>query len=306
MIRSMDEFVNFAKNLGRRKVAVAAAHDDNVLQSVQEAYENGLIDPILIGDKEKLINLSDKLGIDISKFEVVKEADDTKAAKMAVDMVVSGEAELLMKGHMMTGDLLRVVLDKNMGLRTDRILSHVGLVEMETYHKLLFITDAGINIQPDIKHKADIIQNAVDVAIALGNEKPKVAVLAAIELVNPSMQATLDAAALCKMVDRGQLRDCIVDGPLAIDNAINREAAIHKGINSEVAGDADILVVPDIEAGNILLKSFIFGCRAKSCAVINGARVPLIVTSRAEDYMAKLNSIALASIVSKKSPGYRA
>ncbi|MCX8128760.1 MAG: phosphate butyryltransferase [Clostridia bacterium] len=298
MIRSMDQFVEVSKKFGRKKISVAAAHDESVLHSVNEAYKLGLIDAVLVGDKEKILEISDRIGLDVLKFEIIKENDIHKAARIAVDIASSGEANALMKGNIMTGDFLKVVLDKASGLRTSRVLSHVSVFELQSYHKLLFLTDAALNIQPDLGRKADIIQNSVEVACALGIDVPKVAILAAVEVVNPDMQCTLDAAALSKMVDRGQIKNCIVDGPLAMDNAINMEAAVHKGIKSPVAGDADILVVPDIEAGNILHKSLVFLGRAKSCAVITGARVPLVVTSRAEDYIAKLYSIALASIVS--------
>lgn len=303
LVRSMDDFLQISQKLGRKKLAVAVAHDEHVLHSVNEAYNLGLVNAILVGDKEKILQLSDKIGLDVLKFEIVKEMDEQKAARIAADAVASGEANVLMKGKIMTGDFLRVVLDKGTGLRTSRILSHVSVFDLRTYHKLLFLTDAALNIQPDLPRKADIIQNAVDVAMALGVEKPKVAILAAIETVNPDMPCTLDAAALSKMVDRGQIRNCIVDGPLALDNAINPEAAQQKGITGEVAGDADILVVPDIESGNILHKSLVFLGSAKSCAVLVGAKVPIVVTSRAEDYMAKLNSIALASIVSASPTG---
>jgi phosphate butyryltransferase len=298
MIKSMDEFVEVSKKLGKKRLSVAAAHDENVLHSVNEAYKLGITDAILVGDKEKILEISDRIGLDVLKFEIIKENDVQKAARVAVDLASSGEANILMKGNIMTGEFLKVVLDKGSGLRTNRVLSHVSVFDLPTYHKLIYLTDAALNIQPDLARKVDIIQNAVDVSRALGIEVPKVAILAAIETVNPDMQCTLDAAALSKMVDRGQIKNCIVDGPLALDNAINLEAAQHKGIKSPVAGDADILVVPDIEAGNIFHKSLVFLGRAKSCAVFTGAKVPLVVTSRAEDYMAKLNSIALASIVS--------
>lgn len=300
LVKAMDEFIKVSKKFGKRRLAVAVAHDDHVLHSVNEAYKSGLIEGILIGDKEKILRISEGIGLDVTKYEVIKELDDMKSARMAVDMAGSGDANVLMKGNIMTGDFLRIVLDKSAGVRTNRVLSHVSVFEMANYHKLLFLTDAALNIQPDLNRKADIIQNAVDVANSLGIEVPKVAILAAVEIVNPDMQTTLDAAVLSKMVDRGQIKNCIVDGPLAMDNAINLEAAFHKGIKSPVAGDADILVVPDIEAGNILHKSLVFLNKAKSCAVVTGAKVPIIVTSRAEDYMAKLNSIALASIVSAK------
>lgn len=298
MIRSMENIIDYVKGSVKKRIAVVAAHDEDVLQSVFEAARLGLVDASLIGDKKKIYEIAEKFEIDASGYEIIKEFDDTKAAKIAVDMVNSGNADIIMKGMLQTADLFRVVLDRESNLRTNRLLSHIGLVELPAYHKLLFITDAGLNISPDLKQKADIIQNAVDVALSLGIEKPKVAILAAIELVNPAMQCTLDAASLSKMADRGQIKNCIIDGPLALDNAVDLAAAMHKGIRSEVAGDADILMVPDIEAGNILVKSLIFLSKAKSCGIVAGARVPLVVTSRADDSMTKLSSIALASMIS--------
>lgn len=298
MVRTMAELKDFAQNIRKRRVVVAVAQDEDVLQSVHEAFKMGLIDVSLVGDKKKIYDMAENLKIDVSGYEIIKELDDLKAVRIAVDMAGNGSADILMKGMIPTADLLRAVLDKSFDLRTNRILSHVGVYELQSYHKLLFVTDAGINIAPDLKQKADIVQNAVDVALSLGIEKPKVAILAAIEIVNPSMLATMEAAALSKMADRNQITNCIIDGPLAMDNAINLEAALHKGIKSEVAGDADILLTPDIESGNILVKTLSFLNNAKSCGVVAGARVPLVVTSRAEDHTTKLNSIALASLMS--------
>lgn len=276
------------------RIAVAAAHDDHVLQSLNAVYAKGYAAPILIGDKEKIFAIADELAIDVSRMTIIKELDERKAADIAVNLVNAGEADVLMKGLMQTADLLKAVLEREKGLRTNRLLSHIGVYEVESYGRLLFITDAGINITPDLKQKADIIQNAVTVCRSLGIDKPKVAVVAAVETVNPAMQATLDAAALTLMSQRGQLKNCIVDGPLGMDNAISKEAARHKGIVSQVSGEADILLVPDIEAGNILVKALIFLYQARSCGLITGARVPLIVTSRAESSAAKYYSILMA------------
>ena len=290
-LEQIEEFVS-GKNIGR--IAVAAAHDENVLVSIKQIFDKGYANPILIGDKEKIFRIAEKYGIDISQMDIIKETDDAQSARIAVNLVNGGEADVLMKGHMQTAELLRVVLDKEKGIRSNRVLSHVGIFEVESYHKLLFVTDAGINISPDLKQKVEIIQNAVYVANRLGIFNPKVAVLAAVEVVNPAMHSTVDAAALSKMAQRGQINNCIVDGPLAMDNAINLDAALHKHIESEVAGDADILVVPNIEAGNILVKSLVFLYKAKTCSVLTGAKAPLVVTSRAESSMTKYFSILLA------------
>lgn len=298
MVKTMEELKALVKGSKKKRVVVAVAQDEDVLQSVYDAHNMGLIEVSLIGDKKRIYEIADQLKIDVSGYEIIKELDAIKAIRIAVDMASNGSADVLMKGMIPTADLLKAALDKDYGVRSNRILSHVGVYEIAAYHKLLFVTDAGINISPDLKQKADIIQNAVNVALSIGIEKPKVAVLAAIEVVNPSMQATVEAAALSKMADRGQIRNCIIDGPLAMDNAINLEAALHKGIKSEVAGDADVLLTPNIEAGNILVKTLSFLNRANSCGIVAGARVPLVVTSRADDHMTKLNSIALASLMS--------
>jgi phosphate butyryltransferase len=276
------------------RIAVAAAHDDHVLQSLHEVSSKGYALPILIGDKEKIFKIADELQIDVSHMTIIKENDERKCAEIAVTLVNNGEADAIMKGLLQTADLLKAILEREKGLRTTLLLSHIGVYEIAGYHKLLFVTDGGINIAPDLRQKADIIRNAATVARALGVATPKVAVLAAVETVNPAMTVTLDAAALTVMQQRGQITGCLVDGPLAMDNAISSEAARHKHISSEVAGDADILLVPDIEAGNILVKSLIFLQKARSCGVIVGAKVPLIVTSRAEYSEAKYYSILLA------------
>lgn len=294
MISKLEQIEKFAAGKSGCKIVVAAAHDDNVLASLKEVYEKGYAEPILIGDKEKIFRIADDIKLDISRINIIKEMDDIQSARIAVNMINRGEAEVLMKGYLHTSELLRVVLDKEKGLRTKNVLSHIGIFEIDSYPKLLMVTDAGINISPDLKHKAEIIQNAVDVAIKLGIQKPKVAVLSAVEVVNPAMQSTVDAAALSKMAQRGQITNCIVDGPLAMDNAINLEAAQHKNIESDVVGDADILVVPNIEAGNILVKSLVFLYKARTCSILTGAKVPMVVTSRADDSISKYYSIILA------------
>jgi len=298
LIKKLQQIEDFVSGKTGKKLVVVAAHDDNVLASVKEVHAKGYANPILIGDKEKILKLADEVEVDVSRMSIIKEADDIQSARLAVNMVNSGEADVLMKGHIMTGDLMKVVMDKEKGLRTNRIISHVGIFEVRDYPKLLFVTDAGINISPDLKQKAEIIQNAVHVAHRLGIDKPKVAVLSAVEVVNPSIQSTIDAATLAKMAQRGQITGCTVDGPLSMDNAINPDAALHKHIESDVAGDADILVAPNIESANILLKSLVFLFKAGSCATITGARVPLVVTSRAEDSKSKYYSILLALAMS--------
>lgn len=290
----LDQIEKQITGRGVGRIAVVAAHDEAVIQSLIPLYKKGLIQPTLIGNRDEIFRIADELGMDLSQINIIKETDPSKCAEIGVGLVGTGEADIIMKGHLQTADLLRAVLEKEKGLRTGNLLSHCGVFEMPGYHKLLLVTDAGINIAPDLKQKMQIIQNAVTVMHSLDVERPKVAVLAAVELVNPAMPATLDAAALAKMAQRGQIGNCVVDGPLAMDNAVSLEAAKEKHIVSDVAGDADILLVPDIEAGNIMVKALVFLYNARTCGVITGAKVPLVVTSRADSSDTKHNSILLA------------
>ncbi|PKM49934.1 MAG: phosphate butyryltransferase [Firmicutes bacterium HGW-Firmicutes-7] len=294
MIRKLGQLEMLITNKPKGRIVIVAAHDDNVLMSIKEVYEKGYVEPILIGDKEKIFKIANEIGLDVSGMNIIKELDDTQGARIAVNMINNREADIIMKGYLHTAELLKVVLDKENGLRTKNVISHVSVFEVEPYGKLLMVTDAGINIKPDLKQKAEIIQNAVNVAINIGIDRPKVAALSAVEVVNPSIQSTIDAAALSKMAQRGQILNCTVDGPLGMDNAINLEAAKHKNIESEVAGDADILMVPDIESGNILVKTLTFLYNSKSCSVLAGAKVPIVVTSRADDSITKYYSIILS------------
>jgi phosphate butyryltransferase len=299
MITSFDGMLSAVKNCPVRKVAVAVAQDDAVLEAVQGAKAQGVADAILVGDRAKIEKVAAQLGIDVAGWEIIHEPDDRRAAYKAVELVSSGQANVLMKGLINTADLLRAVLDKEIGLRTGRVLSHVAVFEVPDFKRLIMITDGGMNVAPDLKQKADIIQNSVALAHALGNAQPKIAVLAAVEVVNPDMPATLDAANLAKMADRGQIKGAIIDGPLALDNAISEEAARHKGIKSPVAGHADILVVPDIQTGNMLAKSLVYFAKGKIAGLIVGAAAPIVLTSRADTHEAKILSIALGSLMAK-------
>lgn len=276
------------------KIAVVAAHDMDVLSSVKEVYEKGYAEPLLIGDREGILRIADEIGMDISHVTIIKELEDAQSARIAVDLINGGEANILMKGYLHTAELLRITLDKEKGLRAGNLISHVSVFEVDRHPKLFMLTDAGINIAPDLRQKMEIIKNAVGVANRLGITRPKVAALSALELVNPDMQSSVDAALLSKMAQRGQIKGCVVDGPLALDNAVDMDAALHKQIESEVAGDADILLVPDIESGNILYKGLVYLNKAKTCSLIMGARVPIVATSRADDSGAKYYSILLA------------
>jgi phosphate butyryltransferase len=299
-MRTIAEVIETAARSGRIKIAVAAAQDGSALEAVVDAYEHGIAEPILVGDLEAIDELAGELGLDLSPFRTIEEKDFARAAARAVELVRSGEADMLMKGILDTSILLKAALNKDGGLNAGRLASHVALMEAATYHKLFFVTDAAINIAPDIPAKLDIIANAVLAAKALGVAKPKVALLAAVEKVNwEKMPCTADAAIITQMSRRGQLKDCLVDGPLALDNAVSAESAKIKKIASEVAGDADILVAPDIEAGNILYKSLIDLGGARGAGIVMGASKPIVLTSRSDSAETKLASIALAALVSR-------
>lgn len=280
-------------------VPTAIAHpcEQTALEGAIEAAEHGLISPILVGPAARLKEIAAKGKVNLGNARIVDVPHSHAAAARAVELVRQGEAELLMKGSLHTDELLGAVVARETGLRTGRRISHVFLMDVPTYHKVLVVTDAAINIAPTLEDKVDICQNAIDLAIALGVERPKVAVLAAVETVNSKMQATLDAAALCKMADRGQITGGIIDGPLAFDNAISTDAARIKGIVSEVAGDPDILLVPDLESGNMLAKQLTFLANADSAGLVLGARVPIILTSRADSVRSRIASCAVGAIV---------
>jgi phosphate acetyltransferase len=279
-------------------VPTAVAHpcEESALAGAMEAGQKRLIVPILVGPIAKIREIAKKAGIDLGKTRLVDTAHSHASAAKAVELVRQGEAELLMKGSLHSDELLSAVVAKETGLRTGRRISHVFIMDVPTYHKVLVVTDAAINIAPTLEDKADICQNAIDLAVSLGVKKPKIAILAAVETVNSKMQATLDAAALCKMADRGQIRGGLLDGPLAFDNAISKEAARIKGIQSEVAGDPDILLVPDLESGNMLAKQLSFLANADSAGLVLGARVPIILTSRADSVRARIASCAVAML----------
>ncbi|QDR80036.1 phosphate butyryltransferase [Sporomusa termitida] len=297
LLKNFADVLAAVQNKAPKRVAVAAAQDDAVLEAVQGAQAQQLAEFILVGDTDKIKAVAGKIGVTLDTVRLINEPDDRKAAYRAVALVSSGEADVLMKGIINTADFLRAVLDKEIGLRTGRVLSHTAVYDLPGFNRLIMITDGGMNIAPSLQQKADIIQNSVQLATVLGIRPAKIAILAAVEVVNPDMPVTLEAAALAKMADRGQIKGAIVDGPLALDNAINMEAVKHKGITSPVAGMADILVAPDIEAGNILGKSLVYIANGKMAGLVLGAAKPVIVTSRADTYEAKIMSIALGALL---------
>jgi len=297
MLTTLDQVLEAVRDNPRQTVAVAAAASGSALEAVRDARERDLADALLIGDQGKIETLAAEVGLDLAGMQVVHAPDDLTAARVACRAVHEGRAHILMKGQVHTDDFLRAVLDREAGLRTDTIMSHVFVLETTARGKLTLVTDGAMNIAPDLEGKAEIILNAVYLANALGISDPKVGVLAATEQVNPKMQATLDAAALHAMEHRNQFPTCQVDGPLALDNAVSAEAARIKGIPGDVAGDCDILLCPDIESGNILAKAFSFLAGGRVAGVLVGAAAPVVLTSRADNAEAKLYSIGMAVLM---------
>ncbi|RNC64881.1 bifunctional enoyl-CoA hydratase/phosphate acetyltransferase [Proteiniphilum sp. X52] len=298
MIRDLTELLRKAKNRPLRRMVVAAAEDEHVLKALQEAMKEEIVIPLLVGDEEKIGLIARSIGFVLDDIEVIDNREGAAvSARIAVAKVKSGEADIIMKGFVNTGDLLKAVLDKDSGLRTDQLLSHVAFFESPYYHKIFCVTDVAMNIAPDLEAKVQIIHNAVKACHGIGIENPKVAVAAAVETVNPKMEATVHAARLKEMNEKGLLNGCVVDGPLAIDIAVNADAARHKGIGGEVAGHCDVILAPDIEAGNMFYKALNFLGGASSAAVVMGASVPVVLTSRSDDERSKLLSIALATLI---------
>ncbi|MDF2841098.1 MAG: phosphate butyryltransferase [Clostridia bacterium] len=298
MITNFNELIEAAKKQGVMRLAVAAAQDADVLKAVADAKELGLVEPILVGDQEKIIEIMKTLNITSELYEIIDEPDLTQAARKAVELVSTGEAEFLMKGVLQTADIMRAVLDKEIGLRTDNLLSHVMVYEVASYHKLLFLTDGGMNVAPDLNQKVQILENAVTACKALGMEKVNAACLAGAEVVNPKIQATVDAKEIADMKDKWEAMGASVIGPVALDLAISKEACEHKGYHADGAGDADILLVPYYEVGNALGKSLTYFAGSKSAGIIMGAKAPIVLVSRADSSEAKLLSIALGSLIS--------
>ncbi|WRS27330.1 bifunctional enoyl-CoA hydratase/phosphate acetyltransferase [Oscillospiraceae bacterium MB08-C2-2] len=285
------------KTRSPQRLAIAAAEDDEVLKAAHESLHLGITLPVLIGDTTTIQELARRLSLDLTGMPVIQSEGPIRSAALAVELVRQGEADMLMKGLLQTADLLRAVLHREKGLRTGKTLSHVGAMHCLSTGRTLFITDSAMVMYPDLKTKAELIANAVKMASAMGVKQPKVAAIAAVELVNPDMPPTIDAALLTMMNRRGQIRDCIVDGPLAMDLVLNAEAARHKGVDSPVAGQADILLMPNIEAGNAAMKAMVNMGDCLMGGVVMGARVPIALTSRADSHQSKVYSIACAAAV---------
>ncbi|WGS64738.1 bifunctional enoyl-CoA hydratase/phosphate acetyltransferase [Marinitoga aeolica] len=294
----INKIIELTKNLETKKtIGVAAAEDDVVLKAVSRAVKEGICNAVLYGNENKIKEIAQENNIDISKMEIVHCNSNKESVIKTIEDVSAGKTDLPMKGHITTGELLSVYLKEEYGLRTKGTINLVSVFDIEKYHKLLIVTDAGMVIAPTLEQKVDSINNAVKVANSLGIQNPKVAIVGALEKVNPKMQATMDAAIITQMNRRGQIKGCIVDGPFAMDNAISKEAAEHKGIKSEVAGDADIVIMPDIEAGNIFYKSMVFLAGSSVASTILGGKKPVVLTSRADSDDAKLLSIALSVLL---------
>lgn len=298
MIKNINELFEAAKKQNTMKLVVAAAQDEDVLLAVVKAAEESIVEPVLVGDEVQIKAIAEKNNLDLSSYKMIHIEDLTEVARKSVELVKAGEADFVMKGLIDTAILLKAVLDKEVGLRTDSQLSHVMVYDLPTYHKLMYFTDGGMNITPDLKAKVAITKNAITVAKALGNEEVKVACLAAKEKVNPKMPATVDAKALEEMCQNGEFgKDVTVEGPLAFDLVVSKEAAETKGFKSQIAGDVDVVVVPTIEVGNGIGKALTYLAKAQSAGIIMGAKAPVVLVSRADSFEDKLNSIALGSVI---------
>ena len=300
-MRNFEEVVKFARERGPKKISVACCQDKEVLLAVEMARKEGIANAILVGDMAKTEPIAKELGIDLSNYELINKEDLVEASRTAVELVSTGKADMVMKGMVDTSIVLKAVLDKEIGLRTGKVLSHAAVFDIEGFDRLFFLTDAAMNLAPDVNAKKQIIENTVAVAHALDIEKPNVACLCAKEKVNPKMKDTVEAAELQEMCEKGEITGCVVGGPFALDNAVSVEAAEHKGVTHPGAGKADILLVPDIEAGNVLYKSMVFFAGAKNAGVIVGAKAPVILTSRSDTEETKLNSIALGVLMAAKA-----
>ncbi len=301
-MRNFAELLAAAKKCPAKTVAIAVAEDGEVLAAAKACRENGIANAILVGDAAEISKIARERKIDLNNFQIIHEPDQEAAVRRAVLMVHTGKADMLMKGAIHSPVLLKAVLDKNIGLRTGRVLSHVAVFESPGYERLMLMTDAGMNITPTFEQKVDMVKNAVYVARSLQIEIPKVAVIAGLELVNPDMPSTVDAAMLSKMGERGQIKNCIIDGPLSLDLALSVESARAKGVTSPVAGQADILVLANIDAANVLYKALVFLGGAKITGLIVGAKAPVILTSRADSHEAKLVSVAIGVLMTSNDP----
>lgn len=300
MSKSFDDLISKVSECGMKKVSVAVAQDSAVLEAVAAAKERGIAEAILVGDADKIKEVAAEIQVDLSGFEIVDEKDDYTAALKAVELVHNGKADMYMKGLIDTKSFLKSVLDKEVGLRTGKTLSHVCVFEIKGVDHLLFLTDVAFMTYPTLEDKVHIIENTVDVCHACGIPNPKVAPLAAVEVVNPKMPVTVDAAELTKMCEEGKITGCVVDGPLSLDLAIDPAAAKHKGAEGrKIVGDADILLFPDIHAGNLVYKALVHTAEVKNGNILTGTKAPVILTSRSDDFETKVNSLAIGAVMAE-------
>ena len=294
--KSFDDLIKKVQNLGsKKKVAVVSAQDEHTLEAVFKAKKDNIVEPILIGNKKKIIEILSRLHESVLEESIINVESDSEAAEKAVELINENKADFIMKGKIQTADLLRAVVNKENGLRTGKVMSHIVIHEIPTYHKLLAVTDGGMMMYPSLDEKKQILENAVSTFLTLGYENPKVAVLAAVETVNPKMQESVDADMLKKMNIKGEIKNCIVEGPISYDLTMSKESASIKGFVSPVTGEADIIVVPNITVGNILGKSLVYSAGAKMAGFIVGAKVPIVLTSRGSTSEEKYLSLALSA-----------
>lgn len=298
--KNFKELIESVQNAGSTKrVVVAAAQDEHTLEAVFQARKDNIVEPILVGNKEKIKEIIDRLNEDLDEASIIDTLDDAAAAAKAVELINDNKADFIMKGKIQTADLLRAVVNKEKGLRTGNVMSHIAIHEIPNYHKLLAVTDGGMMMYPEVNEKKQIIENAVNTFLAMGYDEPKVAVLAAVENVNPKMPETVDAYKLKEMNKNGEIKNCIVEGPISYDLTMSKESAEIKGFSSPVTGDADILVVPNITAGNLLGKSLIYSAGAKMAGFIVGAKVPIVLTSRGATSEEKYLSLVISASAAK-------
>ena len=300
MSKSFDDLISKVSGCGMKKVAVAVAQDSADLEAVAAAKERKIAEAILVGDADKIKEVAAQINMDLNGFEIIDEKDDYAAALKAVELVHNGKADMYMKGLIDTKSFLKSVLDKEVGLRTGKTLSHVCVFEIKGIDHLLFLTDVAFMTYPTLEDKVHIIENTVDVCHACGIPNPKVAPLAAVEVVNPKMPVTVDAAELTKMCEEGKITGCVVDGPLSLDLAIDPAAAKHKGAEGrKIVGDADILLFPDIHAGNLVYKALVHTAQVKNGNILTGTKAPVILTSRSDDFETKVNSLAIGAVMAE-------
>jgi phosphate butyryltransferase len=300
MSKSFDDLISKVSECSVKKVSVAVAQDSAVLEAVAAAKERGIAEAILVGDADKIKAVAGEINMDLTGYEIIDEKDDYTAALKAVELVHNGKADMYMKGLIDTKSFLKSVLDKEVGLRTGKTLSHVCVFEIKGIDHLLFLTDVAFMTYPTLEDKVHIIENTVDVCHACGIPNPKVAPLAAVEVVNPKMQVTVDAAELTKMCEEGKITGCVVDGPLSLDLAIDPAAAKHKGAEGrKIVGDADILLFPDIHAGNLVYKALVHTAQVKNGNILTGTKAPVILTSRSDDFETKVNSLAIGAVMAE-------